>query len=95
MRPNKPKQKSNKSLSWEELVREAYYGNSNSVEASHEVIYYLFQKHLNLSVEQVKKLPLNRMIAWTVLLKEDNVLDNKRFKQIYELIAKIGGLKIR
>jgi hypothetical protein len=94
MRPSQP-QKSQENKTWEDLIKEAYLGKSNSIEASHEVTYYHFKRHLGMEPEEVNKMPLKRMRAWVCLMKEDNLITDKRHTQMCELIAHIGGLKLK
>jgi hypothetical protein len=95
MRPSNPIQRSKENKTWEELCKETYIGNSNSLEASHELIYYQFRRHLGMNPEDVNKLPMRRMRAWLTFMAEEKLIDDKKHMQMCEIIAKIGGLKLR
>ena len=95
MKPNKPISQSKEHKTWDDFCKETYQGISNSLEASHELIYYQFKRHLGMDPEEVNKLPMKRMRAWMVFMVEDKLITDKKHMQMCEIIAKVGGLKLK
>lgn len=95
MKPNQPLQKNQTEQTWEEFCKEAYCGKSNSLEASHELLYYYFKRYVGMGPKEVDQLPMRRLRAWIVFMHEEQLIDNNKHFQLCEIMAKIGGLKLK